>query len=180
MKTHKIILVFLLYGAIALSQNRQEDLRTKLDSMRTEILIPKLREYVQQVEKFESQMSHTTQKDHLKQYAREIVQVSNTMENQVAALYNSSDYQGGNFYFGAGMGPWGVYPSMVMMGYPGNFYYTNLPPVYYDIDRVKHLANNMRLFTWPGNVRRKETFIQQKLDILKSEAGTKGYPVSVK
>jgi hypothetical protein len=180
MKTHKIILVFLLCSAIALSQNRQDDLRRQLDSMRTEVLIPKLRNYVQQVEKFELQMNSVAQKKDLKLYAREIVEVSNVMENQVATLFNSYDYQGGNFYFGAGMGPWGFYPSIVMMGYPGNFYYTNLPPVYYDIDRIKHLANNMRMFTWPGNVRRKETFIKQKVDVLKNETGVNDHPVSVK
>ena len=171
MKTHKIILVLLLSSAIALSQNKQNDPRRQLDSMRIEILMPKLRKYVQQVEKFEVQMNNATQKKYLKQYAREIVQVSNAMEYEVESLYDSYAYQPGNFYFGAGMGPWGFYPSIGMMGYPGNFYYTNLPPVYYDIDRVKRFANNMRFFTWPRNAQRKEAFIQQELDILKSETG---------
>src|ERR1700758_2919256 len=152
MRTYKIILAFLLCSAIALSQNRQDDLRRQLDSMRTEVLMPNLGKYVQQLEKYELQMSNTTQKNYVKQYAGEIVQISDAMENQVASLYNSPDYARGNFYFGTGMDPWGFYPGVVMLGYPGNFYYTNLPPVYYDIDRVKHFANNLRFFTWPRNV----------------------------
>jgi hypothetical protein len=133
---------------------------------------------VQQVEKFESQMNGTTQKKYLKQYAHEIVQVSNAMEDQMELLYDYNSPRG-NFYFGAGMGPWGFSPGLGMMGYPGN-YYSTLPPVYYEIDRVKRYANNLRLFTWPRNVNRKETFIHQEIDVLKSETGTNEHTLSAR
>ncbi|MGZ3863516.1 MAG: hypothetical protein ACXVPN_08850 [Bacteroidia bacterium] len=180
MKTYSLIIAFFLSSLIALSQNIKDDPRRVLDSMRTEVIIPRLRKYVQQVEKLETEMKSVSQKRQQKEYAREIVQISNNMENQVASLYRDYGYPQSNFYFGMGMGPWGFYPGMGMMGYPGNFYYTDLPPVYYDIDKVKHFANNLRFFTWPRNVRRKEAFIQHKLDVLKEETGMVEHPVSVR
>ncbi|MGZ3866441.1 MAG: hypothetical protein ACXVC6_10720 [Bacteroidia bacterium] len=180
MKTLRIILAFLLFSAIALSQNIKDDPRRLLDSMRTEVLIPRLRKYVQQVEKLETQMKSVSQKRQLKEYAREIVKMSNNMEGQVASLYRDYGYPQSNFYFGMGMGPWGFYPGMAAMGYPGNYYYTDLPPVYYDIDKVKDFANNLRFFTWKRNVRRKEQFIEHELEILREETGMAEHPVSVR
>lgn len=180
MKTYSILLAFLLCGAIALGQNTKDDPRRQLDSMRAEILAPKLRKYVQQVEKFEQQMSHAAGKKQRKEYAHEIAQVSDAMEDQVASLYDGYSSPRGTFYLGGGIGPWGFYPGLGMMGYPGNYYYANLPPVYNDIDRIKRYANNMRMFTWPRNVRRKEVYIKDQLDILKTETASAEHPVSVK
>jgi hypothetical protein len=52
--------------------------------------------------------------------------------------------------------------------------------VYNDIDRIKRYANNMRMFTWPRNVRRKEVYIKDQLDILKTETTSAEHPVSAK
>jgi len=153
----------LLCGTILSQQNKNP--RRELDSLRQIVIGPKLKLYDQQVEKFTSRINGTKDKHRIKQYAKEIVLVSKTFEDEIAVLYdNGNSYSRGNVYFGAGigMGPW-IYPGMGGWIYPGSYGYNNLPPLFYDVDRVRKYANNMRLFTGSSNVNKKLGYIHKTI-----------------
>lgn len=143
----------------------------QLDSLRQVILTPKLKQYDQDVENLTAQISATHNKKQIKVYAKEIAKLSNRFEDDIAVLYDYAYQRGlrGGFSMGIGAGPW-IYPGMGgwMYGgggyYPGGYSYAYLPPIYYDVDHIKHYANNMRLFSGSKNVKREVGNISKRVE----------------
>jgi hypothetical protein len=183
-------MTFLLLASISLAQKKEEPASWQLDSMRQVVLSPKLKLYDQRVEKFTSLISATSDKKRIKEYAHQLAQVSDAFQDDIATLFDCSYGPGGGVYMGMGMGPWGFYPGVggYMYSYPYNTYtqggtFDCLPAVYYEVDRVKRYANNMRLMTSQRNVRKKLEFIRNKMDLLKkieSEKPPVAHELSVK
>lgn len=174
MKKMKIVTIFILLCSIGMGQNRMRDPLQQLDSMRQAILTPKLKQYDQDVENLTAQISATHDKKQIKVYAKQIATLSNRFEDDIAVLYDYAYQRGmrGGFSMGIGTGPW-IYPGMGGWVYPGGYYpggysYAYLPPLYYDVDRIKHYANNMRVFSGSKNVRREIGNIEKRVSRFKS------------
>lgn len=166
------MMIFLLLASISLAQKKEEPALQQLDSMRQVILAPKLKLYDQRVEKFMELISATNNKKLIKAYAKQIAQVSDAFESDIASLFDCGYGPGnGGMYVGTGFGPWGFYPGVggYMYAYPyaRNGTFDCLPDVYYQVDRVKRFANNMRLISTRGNVHKKLDLIQKKIELLK-------------
>lgn len=167
MKTIRIILLFVLFSAISLSQNRYKDPRAQLDSLRELVLAPKLEQYDQQVEKYIHLIRNTDDKACIRLYARQLVNVSESMEETIAALYDCGmGSSRGGLYLGAGFGPW--YPGYggYLYNYPYDGYgYDNcLPQLFYEVGKVKRSAGKMRVNARRANVTRRLTDITQRMD----------------
>jgi len=173
MRMIQTILICVLLSCIALGQNDKEGARAQLDSMRQLVLIPKLKLYNQRVEKITKMISSTKDKRCVKQYAKNLVQVSETFQDAIASLYDCGlgGRGRGSVSVGIGFGPW-FYPGFggYMYGYPYDGYgfgYDCLPPLFYDVEKVRGYAKSIRLRSTPANVSRKLEFIDLQLDLLK-------------
>jgi hypothetical protein len=184
MKTIRIILLLLLFSAMSLAQNRYKDPRAQLDSLRSVVLAPKMKLYDQQVEKFTHLIKNSTDKRCIKRYAKQLVNVSESMQETIASLYDCGlGSNRGGLYLGAGMGPW--YPGYggYMFNYPYDGYgYDNcLPQMFYEIDKIKRSANKMRLNARHANVNKRVADIDSRMEWLRSAPSSPGNQgVSVK
>ena len=177
-------MTFILLSAISLGQNRYKDPKAQLDSLRGVVLTPKLEQYDQQVEKYVHLISSSGEKACRKQYAKQLVNVTESMQETIAALYDCGlGSSRGGLYLGAGMGPW--YPGFggYAFNYPYDGYgYDNcLPQMFYELDKIKRSANKMRLNARHANVERRLADIRSRMEWLRSlppTPGTQG--VSVK
>lgn len=175
MKTINLILIFILFWASMLGQSENREARAQLDSMRQAVLNPKLKLYNQRLEKLTAMINQSSEKRCIKQYARQIVQVSDAFQDNIASLYDCGldPWQGGGWHMGFGMGPW-FYPGFGWYAYPYGYYpysgyytYDCMPQLFHEVDRIKKYANSMRVLSSRANVSRKMGYLQQEMELLK-------------
>lgn len=173
MKAVKLMIALMFCGCITLAQSGKEDAKEQLDSLRQLVLAPKLRMYEQRLEKFTSLVARSDKKACIKQYAKQIVLVSDAFQDDLETLYDCHYYPSNSgMYVGMGYG-W-LYPGFggYSYSYPYDRYvgpgYDCLPQLFYEIDRIKRCANSIRLLSSKHNVDKKLNGIRQEIEILKS------------
>ncbi len=157
MKASLLFVFFLLINGITFASSNKE-----LDSLRQLLLKPKISKYQQQITTYTNLIATTNDKAKLKSYAKQIVDLSNDLLDDIESIYEyrivrkrSSVYVGKNFSSA-------LYPNVGGFIHPVNYITVgSLPDLHDEVAYIKDYAWRIRIFTKDEVVKRNVTRISK-------------------
>jgi len=150
MKAKLMIVFFSLISGITLA-----GVASKLDSLRKVVLTPKLREYHVLVTNYTSSINGTKDKAIIKSLAKQIIEASNLLMEDIRELYGYKNVSKVNpVYIGANTKT-AIYPNVGGFIFPTTYTTIgSLPSLYEQIEYIKDYAWRIRLHTSPSLVQK--------------------------